>query len=42
VDKARGSVLNVEDGALNITKLLSNPFVMVGAGILGLVVVSKI
>jgi hypothetical protein len=42
VDKARGGVLNVEDGALNITKLLSNPFVMIGAGILGLVVVSKI
>ena len=42
VDKARGGALNLEDGAFNITKLLSNPFVMIGAGILGLVVVSKL
>lgn len=41
VNNARDGVLNLEGGALNITKLLSNPFV-IGAGVLGLVIVSKI
>lgn len=42
VNNARDGALNLEGGALNITKLLSNPFVMIGAGVLGLVIVSKI
>ena len=42
VDKGRQGILNVEDGAVNLTKLLSNPLVLIGGGILALVVVSKI
>ena len=42
ISKARGGVLNLEDGALNLTSLLKNPMVLIGGGILVLVVVSKI
>ena len=34
--------LNLEQGAVGLTKFLSNPMVMLGAGIAGLIVVSKI
>ena len=42
IDKTGGTLDNLAGGAFNLSKLLENPFVMLGAGILGLVVVSKI
>ena len=41
IDKTGGTLDNLAGGAFNLSKLLENPFVMLGAGILGLVVVSK-
>ena len=41
IDKTGGTLDNLAGGAFNLSKLLENPFVMLGAGILGLVVASK-
>ena len=42
VSNAQQGALNLEQGAVGLTKFLSNPMVMIGAGIAGLIVVSKI
>jgi hypothetical protein len=42
VDKARGAGENLEDGAFNMSKLLKSPLFVIGIGIAGLIVVSKV
>jgi hypothetical protein len=42
VDKGRGTLSNVADGAMNLSGFLKNPLVMIGAGLVVLVVVTKI
>lgn len=42
IEKGRGTALNVADAGLNLSSLLKNPIVLIGAFVGGLIVVSKI